>query len=73
MTFEYISYQIVPYRIIIKSFLSYIGSYPGSKSGVIAKKLGIPNPTVKRILTGLIRLKLIEKNGVGPGTNYHSI
>jgi Fic family protein len=56
-----------------KSILSYIGSYPGSKSGVIAKKLGIPNPTVKRILTELIRLKLIEKNGVGPGTNYHSI
>jgi Fic family protein len=56
-----------------KSILSYIANHPGCKSGEIADKLAIPNPTVKRILTELARLKLIEKNGVGPGTNYHTM
>ena len=35
-----------------------------------AKKLGIPSPTVKRILPELINKNLIEKHGIGPGTNY---
>jgi DNA-binding MarR family transcriptional regulator len=43
---------------------------PGCKSGDIAKKLGIPSPTVKRILPELVRKNLIEKHGTGPGTNY---
>ncbi len=55
-----------------KAIISFIGNNPGCKSGEIAKKLGIPNPTVKRVLTELVRLKLIEKNGVGPGTNYQT-
>ena len=42
----------------------------GCKSGEIAKKLGIPSPTVKRILPDLIGENLIEKFGTGPGTNY---
>ncbi|MGB0887007.1 MAG: Fic family protein [Vicingaceae bacterium] len=53
-----------------KSVVSFIGNYPGCKSGDIAKKLGIPSPTVKRILPKLIQLNLINKYGVGPGTNY---
>lgn len=53
-----------------KSILVYIGNNPGCKSGDIAKKLGIPNPTVKRILPDLMRKDLIEKYGTGPGTNY---
>jgi Fic family protein len=53
-----------------KSVVSFIENYPGCKSGDIAKKLGIPSPTVKRILPKLIQLKLITKYGVGPGTNY---
>jgi len=53
-----------------KSVVSFIENYPGCKSGEIAKKLGIPSPTVKRILPKLIQLKLITKHGVGPGTNY---
>jgi DNA-binding MarR family transcriptional regulator len=53
-----------------KSVLSYISNYPGCKSGAIANKLEIPNPTVKKILRKLIDIKLIEKHGVGPGTNY---
>jgi DNA-binding MarR family transcriptional regulator len=53
-----------------KSILVYIGNNPGCKSGDIAKKLGIPNPTVKRILPVLMNKSLIEKFGAGPGTNY---
>ena len=53
-----------------KSIITFIGNNPGCKSGDIAKKLGIPSPTVKRILPGLINKNLIEKHGIGPGTNY---
>ena len=53
-----------------KSILTFIGNHAGCKSGEIAKKLGIPNPTVKRILHKLIEKNLIEKHGIGPGTNY---
>jgi len=53
-----------------KSILTYIEINPGSKSGEIAKKLHIPNPTVKRILTKLFNENLIEKYGIGAGTNY---
>jgi uncharacterized membrane protein len=53
-----------------KSILTYIESNPGSKSGEIANKLHIPNPTVKRILTKLVNENLIEKYGIGAGTNY---
>ena len=53
-----------------KSILTYIESNPGCKSGEIADKLHIPNPTVKRILTKLVNENLIEKYGIGAGTNY---
>lgn len=53
-----------------KSILTFIENNDGCKSGDIAKKLGIPNPTVKRILPELIGKNLIEKFGTGPGTNY---
>jgi len=53
-----------------KSILTYIEGNPGSKSGEIANKLQIPNPTVKRILTKLLNENLIEKYGIGAGTNY---
>jgi DNA-binding MarR family transcriptional regulator len=53
-----------------KSILTYIESNPGSKSGEIANKLYIHNPTVKRILTKLLNENLIEKYGIGAGTNY---
>ncbi len=53
-----------------KSILTYIEGNPGSKSGEIANKLYIPNPTVKRILTKLLNENLIEKYGIGAGTNY---
>lgn len=53
-----------------KAIIVFIGNNAGCKSGDIAKKLGIPSPTVKRILPELISKNLIEKHGVGPGTNY---
>ncbi|MCK4921548.1 MAG: MarR family transcriptional regulator [Bacteroidales bacterium] len=53
-----------------KSILTFIGNNAGCKSGEIAKKLDIPNPTVIRILPELIKKNLIEKYGIGPGTNY---
>lgn len=53
-----------------KSILTFIENNVGCKSGDIAKKLDIPNPTVKRILPNLIKKNLIEKYGIGPGTNY---
>ena len=53
-----------------KSILTFIENNAGCKSGEIAKKLGIPNPTVKRILPQLLKKDLIEKFGAGPGTNY---
>ena len=53
-----------------KSIITFIGNNAGCKSGEIAKKLGIPSPTVKRILPDLIDKKLIERHGIGPGTNY---
>ena len=56
-----------------KLILTFIGNNIGCKSGEISKKLGVPNPTVKRLLSELIEKKLIEKNGVGPSTNYSTI
>lgn len=53
-----------------KSILTFIGNNVGCKSGEIAKKLGIPSPTIKRILPNLIEKHLIEKHGIGPSTNY---
>lgn len=53
-----------------KSIITFIGNYPGCRSGEIATKLDIPNPTVKRILTDMVKRNLIIKYGSGSGTNY---
>jgi Fic family protein len=53
-----------------KNILTYINENPGCKSGEVAKKLNIPNPTVKRMLSNLVSKNLIEKYGKGAGTNY---
>ena len=53
-----------------KSILALISDHPGTKSGSVSIKLKIPNPTVKRILKELVNKGLIEKFGIGPGTNY---
>jgi Fic family protein len=56
-----------------KSILTFIENNAGCKSGEVSKRLGIPNPTIKRLLSVLIEKKLIEKNGIGPSTNYSII
>ena len=53
-----------------KSILVFISDNSGTKSGKIATKLNIPNPTVKKVLSELVSKNLIEKYGSGPGTNY---
>jgi Fic family protein len=53
-----------------KSIFMFIMSNPGCKSGEISKNLNIPNPTVKRLLTKMVKEKIIEKFGNGSGTNY---
>ena len=53
-----------------KAILTFIGERPGCKSGDIAERLDIPNPTVKRLLAEMVKTNLIEKHGAGAGTNY---
>ncbi len=53
-----------------KNILSFIENHPGCKSGEIAKKLDIPLPTVKRIVSIMHKNQLIAKYGIGAGTNY---
>ena len=53
-----------------KAIITFIETRPGSKSGEIATRLNIPNPTLKKILSELVSKNLIQKYGVGPGTNY---
>lgn len=53
-----------------KAILTFIGERPGTRSGEIAERLDIPNPTVKRILAQMIKENLLEKHGAGAGTNY---
>ncbi len=53
-----------------KSIIAFLSDHPGTKSGVIASRLKIPNPTVKRLLKDLVTKNLIEVFGSGPGTNY---
>ena len=48
----------------------FIENYPGSKSGEIAEKLDVPQPTVKRLLTEMVKNKLLVMHGAGAGTNY---
>jgi len=53
-----------------KSVLVFVGDHPGCRSGDVAKKLSIPSPTVKKMLTRLVDKDLISRHGRGPGTNY---
>jgi Fic family protein len=53
-----------------KSILLFIENNAGCQSGDIATKLGIPSPTIKKLLPHLLEKNLIEKHGNGAGTNY---
>jgi len=53
-----------------KLIFVFVENHPGCKSGEVARRLAIPNPTVKRILSDLATKNMIELNGSGPGSNY---
>jgi Fic family protein len=53
-----------------KSIFTIIQNRPNIQSGEIAQKLGIPAPTVKRILSELLNKGLIEKQGSGRNVSY---
>ncbi|MEL6926009.1 MAG: MarR family transcriptional regulator, partial [Bacteroidota bacterium] len=56
-----------------KSILVFINETPGCKSGEIASKLNIPNPTVKRILTELVKMNFSNESPRSKLTGYHSL
>lgn len=53
-----------------KSIYTIIQTRPNIQSGEIAEKLAIPAPTVKRILSDLVKKGLIEKQGNGRNVSY---
>ena len=53
-----------------KSIYTIIQNRPNIQSGEIAAKLSIPAPTVKRILSELLKKGLIEKLGNGRNVSY---
>jgi len=53
-----------------KSVYIFICNNPETKVGEILLRTDISRATVKRVITKLIELDLIEKNGRGAGTNY---
>jgi len=53
-----------------KSIFTIIQNRPNIQSGEIAERLGIPSPTVKRILSELLNKGLIEKQGSGRNVSY---
>jgi Fic family protein len=53
-----------------KSIYAIIQNRPNIQSGEISEKLAIPAPTVKRILSELIKKGLIEKQGKGRNVSY---
>jgi len=53
-----------------KSIYTIIQNRPNIQSGEIAKKLAIPAPTVKRILSELLKKGLTEKHGSGRNVSY---
>ena len=59
--------QLVPKE---KSIYTIIQNRPNIQSGEIAEKLAIPSPTVKRILSDLLKKGLIEKQGNGRNVSY---
>lgn len=56
-----------------KSVLIFIQSHAHCSSGEISKRLAIPNPTVKKILTDLVEKGIIDRHGLGRGTSYTAL
>jgi Mn-dependent DtxR family transcriptional regulator len=62
-------------RLLPKEKIIYdiIQNRPNIQSGEISQKLAIPLPTVKRILSNLIKKGIIEKQGNGRNVSYSII
>jgi Fic family protein len=53
-----------------QAIYAIVENNPGISSGEIANRLKIPNPTVKRILSDLVRIGNLTVHGAGRGTSY---
>ncbi len=53
-----------------KAVLVFVEANPGCRSGQVAERLGIPLPTVKKILSSLVASTRLTRRGSGPGLNY---
>ncbi len=53
-----------------KSIYMIIQNYPNIQSGEIAEKLTIPAPTVKRLLSTLLKKEFIQRQGQGRNVSY---
>lgn len=56
-----------------KQLIHVISSKSATKTAGIAKKLSISQSTTKRMLDRLITAKLIERQGIGPGSYYATL
>jgi len=56
-----------------KSILALIQSRPNLQSGEISRRLSMPLPTVKRILSGLLLKGVVLKQGRGRNVTYHVV
>jgi DNA-binding MarR family transcriptional regulator len=56
-----------------KSILALIQSRPNLQSGEISRRLFMPLPTVKRILSGLLLKGVVLKQGRGRNVTYHVV
>lgn len=62
--------QLSPREKLIYHFIDH---HPGTKSGIIAEKLGLELPTVKRKLGEMVTAKFLSKHGIGKGTSYTAV
>ena len=53
-----------------KEIIALVGSNPGIQSGEISERLNLNLSTTKKILTSMVERNLIQKSGIGKGTNY---
>jgi DNA-binding MarR family transcriptional regulator len=67
LTADGVESQLLPRE---KSILLFIENNPGCRSGIIASRLDIPAPTVKKILAVLVERRLIVRQVSGHGINY---
>ncbi len=53
-----------------KAVYTFIENNPGAQVSLLSARLGVPNPTIKKRISELLKYGLIQKYGVGRATNY---